>query len=188
VLKKQIERLKKVKKERNNAKVKESLMNLEKAAQEDRNLLPYAIEAAKNRATLGEISLALEKVFGRYVAEIKIHGGLYGKIFNSEDEYEIVKNMVKKFAENEGRQPRILIAKIGQDGHDRGAKVVATGYADCGFDVDMGPLFQTPEEAAKQAVENDVHVIGISSLAAGHKTLVPQLINELKNLEEMILW
>ena len=175
VLKKQIERLKKVKKERNDAKIKESLMNLEKAAQEDRNLLPYAIEAAKNRATLGEISLSLEKVFGRYISEIKIQGGLYGKLFNSEDEYERVKNMVKKFAENEGRQPRILIAKIGQDGHDRGAKVVASAFSDLGFDVDMAPLFSMPSEVAKMAIENDVHVIGISTLAGGHKTIIKEL-------------
>ena len=175
VLKKQIERLKKVKKERNNKLVNESLKNLEKAAREDSNLLPPAIEAAKNRATLGEISLTLEKVYGRYISEIRIQGGLYGQLFNNKNEYEEIKNMVENFAENEGRQPRILIAKVGQDGHDRGAKVVASAFSDLGFDVDMAPLFSMPSEVSKMAIENDVHIIGISTLAGGHKTIVEEL-------------
>ena len=175
VLKKQIERLNEIKSKRNNDIVNKSLKNLEKAARENGNLLPPAIEAAKNRATLGEISLTLEKVYGRFIPEIRIQSGLYGQLFNNENEYEKIKSMVESFAENEGRQPRILIAKIGQDGHDRGAKVVASAYSDLGFDVDMAPLFSMPSEVAKMAIENDVHVIGISTLAGGHKTIIEEL-------------
>ncbi|HKJ06821.1 MAG TPA: cobalamin-dependent protein, partial [Flavobacteriaceae bacterium] len=144
------------------------------------NLLDLAVDAAEKRATLGEISQALEKVFGRYKATIKSISGVYSKEIKDDSDFNKAKELADKFAEIEGRRPRIMIAKLGQDGHDRGAKVVSTGYADLGFDVDIGPLFQTPTEAVKQAVENDVHILGISSLAAGHKTLVPQVIAELK--------
>ena len=146
------------------------------------NLLDLAVKAAAVRATLGEISYACEKIVGRYKAVIKTISGVYSSETKNDPYFEKAKQMCADFAKREGRQPRIMIAKMGQDGHDRGAKVVATGYADCGFDVDMGPLFQTPAEAARQAVENDVHVLGVSSLAAGHKTLVPQVIEELKKL------
>jgi methylmalonyl-CoA mutase len=179
----QIERLKKLRAERNENEVQASLAAITKAAETgEGNLLALAIEAAKNRASLGEISDACEKVAGRYKAVIRTIEGVYKSEAKDKDEFIEAQELVKKFAEIEGRQPRIMIAKMGQDGHDRGAKVVATGYADLGFDVDMGPLFQTPEEAAKQAVENDVHVLGVSSLAAGHKTLVPAVIDELKKL------
>lgn len=181
VLKKQIERLNQIKRERNNDVVNDMLKNLEKAATENSNLLLPAIEAAKNRATLGEISFALEKVYGRFISEIRIQGGLYGQLFNNEKEYEKIKKMVENFAENEGRQPRILIAKVGQDGHDRGAKVVASAFSDLGFDVDMAPLFSMPSEVAKMAIENDVHIIGISTLAGGHKTIVEELKKSLDN-------
>ena len=146
------------------------------------NLLELAVEAAKVRATLGEISDACEVVVGRYKAVIRSISGVYSSEVKNDTQFEKAKELCARFAKKEGRQPRIMIAKLGQDGHDRGAKVVATGYADIGFDVDMGPLFQTPAEAAKQAVENDVHVVGVSSLAAGHLTLVPQIIAELKKL------
>ena len=146
------------------------------------NLLELAVEAAKVRATLGEISDACEVVVGRYKAVIRSISGVYSSEVKNDTQFEKAKELCAQFAKKEGRQPRIMIAKLGQDGHDRGAKVVATGYADIGFDVDMGPLFQTPAEAAKQAVENDVHVVGVSSLAAGHLTLVPQIIAELKKL------
>jgi methylmalonyl-CoA mutase len=146
------------------------------------NLLELSIEAARVRATLGEISDACEKVVGRYNAVIRTISGVYSSESKSDALLEEARALTDKFAKKEGRRPRIMIAKMGQDGHDRGAKVVATGYADCGFDVDMGPLFQTPAEAARQAVENDVHVLGVSSLAAGHKTLIPQVIEELKKL------
>ncbi|NLT02265.1 MAG: methylmalonyl-CoA mutase, partial [Bacteroidales bacterium] len=144
--------------------------------------LELAVEAAKVRASLGEISYACEKVVGRYKAVIRTISGVYSSETKNDADFQKACSLVDRFAKKEGRQPRIMIAKMGQDGHDRGAKVVATGYADCGFDVDMGPLFQTPAEAAKQAVENDVNVLGVSSLAAGHKTLVPQVIAELKQL------
>jgi len=144
------------------------------------NLLALAVDAARVRATLGEISLALENVFGRHKAVIKSFSGVYSKEIKQDESFKKARELADKFAEQDGRRPRIMIAKMGQDGHDRGAKVVATGYADIGFDVDIGPLFQTPEEAAKQAVENDVHILGVSSLAAGHKTLVPKVIAELK--------
>ncbi|MBM3419508.1 MAG: methylmalonyl-CoA mutase [Bacteroidetes bacterium] len=146
------------------------------------NLLELAVDAASKRATLGEISIACEKVAGRYKAVIRTISGVYSSEYKSDSDYEAARRLASEFAAREGRQPRIMIAKMGQDGHDRGAKVVSTGYADIGFDVDIGPLFQTPAEAARQAVENDVHILGVSSLAAGHKTLVPQVIAELKKL------
>ncbi len=177
----QIAQLKQIKASRNSEKVTNSLEQLTNAAKNGTgNLLEIAVEAARNRATLGEISDALEVVFGRYKAQIKSVSGVYSAAIKNDESFEKAKQLANKFAEIEGRRPRIMIAKMGQDGHDRGAKVVATGYADVGFDVDIGPLFQTPAEAAKQAVENDVHILGISSLAAGHKTLVPQVIEELK--------
>jgi methylmalonyl-CoA mutase len=179
----QIERLKTLRANRNEAEVQAALAAITKAAETGKgNLLELAIDAAKKRASLGEISDACEKVAGRYKAVIRTIEGVYKSEAQGKDEFKEAQELAKKFAEMEGRQPRIMIAKMGQDGHDRGAKVVATGYADLGFDVDMGPLFQTPEEAAKQAVENDVHVLGVSSLAAGHKTLVPAVIEELKKL------
>mgnify|MGYP003668395789 CR=1 FL=1 len=177
----QIERLNKIKAGRNSEKITTSLEKLTDCARTGKgNLLALAVEAARERATLGEISDALETVFGRYKAQIKSFSGVYSKEVKQDPSFEKARKMANEFAELEGRRPRIMIAKMGQDGHDRGAKVVATGYADVGFDVDIGPLFQTPKEAAKQAVENDVHILGVSSLAAGHKTLVPQVIEELK--------
>ena len=179
----QIARLKELRANRDEAKVQAALAAITKAVEtKSGNLLELAVEAAKVRATLGEISDACEKVVGRYKAVIRMNTGVYSSEVKNDTDFEKAKKMVADFAKKEGRQPRIMVAKLGQDGHDRGAKVVATGYADCGFDVDMGPLFQTPEEAARQAVENDVHVVGVSSLAAGHKTLVPQIVNELKKL------
>jgi methylmalonyl-CoA mutase len=179
----QIERLKKLRAERNEKEVQAALEAITKAAETGKgNLLELAVEAAKKRASLGEISYACEKVVGRYKAVIRSINGVYSSESGNDSEFEQARSLAKAFAEKEGRQPRIMIAKMGQDGHDRGAKVVATGYADIGFDVDMGPLFQTPAEAARQAVENDVHVLGVSSLAAGHKTLIPQVIEELKKL------
>ncbi|WP_264560569.1 methylmalonyl-CoA mutase [Flavobacterium sp. N2270] len=181
VRKQQLELLAKIKSERNTEKVKASLAKLTEAAKTGKdNLLSLAVEAARNRATLGEISDALEEVFGRYKAQIRSFSGVYSKEIKNDESFEKAKQLADAFAKKDGRRPRIMIAKMGQDGHDRGAKVVATGYADVGFDVDIGPLFQTPAEAAKQAVENDVHILGVSSLAAGHKTLVPQVIEELK--------
>jgi methylmalonyl-CoA mutase len=181
VRKQQIERLNQIKATRDNAKVKECLDRITETAKTGNgNLLELAVEAARHRATLGEISDALESVFGRYKAQIRSFSGVYSKEIKNDESFEKAKQLADKFAKQEGRRPRIMIAKMGQDGHDRGAKVVATGYADVGFDVDIGPLFQTPQEAAKQAVENDVHILGVSSLAAGHKTLVPQVIEELK--------
>ena len=177
----QIERLNKLKAERNSDEVKDALAKLTEAAKKgDQNLLALAVDAARKRATLGEISDALEAEFGRYKAQIKSFSGVYSKEIKDDESFKKARALADKFAEQEGRRPRIMIAKMGQDGHDRGAKVVSTGYADVGFDVDIGPLFQTPQEAAKQAVENDVHILGVSSLAAGHKTLVPQVIEELK--------
>ncbi len=177
----QIERLNQLKKDRNTEAVLASLSKLTEGARSaSENLLALAIDAARKRATLGEISDALEVVFGRYKANIQSFSGVYSKEIKNDKSFEKAKMLADRFAEIEGRRPRIMIAKMGQDGHDRGAKVVATGYADVGFDVDIGPLFQTPAEAAKQAMENDVHILGVSSLAAGHKTLVPQVIEELK--------
>jgi methylmalonyl-CoA mutase len=179
----QIERLNKLKAERNNAAVQASLEKITEAARNGKgNLLALSVEAAQNRATLGEISDAIEKVSGRYKAVIRSINGVYSSESADDKSFAKAKALCEQFAKMEGRQPRIMVAKMGQDGHDRGAKVVSTGYADIGFDVDIGPLFQTPEEAAKQAVENDVHILGVSSLAAGHKTLVPQVISELKKL------
>ena len=189
----QIAQLKELKAKRDSEKVKAALSKLTEAAnkwsnskdsllQGNYNLLSLAVNAARERATLGEISDALEAVFGRFKAQIKSFSGVYSKEIKDDESFKKAKELADQFAEQDGRRPRIMIAKMGQDGHDRGAKVVATGYADIGFDVDIGPLFQTPAEAARQAVENDVHVLGVSSLAAGHKTLVPQVIEELKNL------
>ncbi|MFC4720969.1 methylmalonyl-CoA mutase [Geojedonia litorea] len=184
----QIARLERIKTERDTEKVNLALIKLTEAAKNSlkgdsglhENLLALAIEAARARATLGEISDALEVAFGRYKAQIKSFSGVYSKEIKDDASFKRAKELADIFAEQDGRRPRIMIAKMGQDGHDRGAKVVATGYADVGFDVDIGPLFQTPQEAAKQAVENDVHILGVSSLAAGHKTLVPQVIEALK--------
>lgn len=179
----QIARLEKLKRERNQQAVDAALQELEKAASTgEGNLLELAIVAARNRATLGEISAAMEKTFGRYKATIQSISGVYSSEMKNKDELEAVRALSDEFAELDGRRPRILVAKMGQDGHDRGAKVIATAFADLGFDVDIGPLFQTPEEVAKQAAENDVHVVGASSLAAGHKTLVPELIAALKKI------
>ncbi len=179
----QIARLKELRANRDEAKVEAALAAITHAVEtKTGNLLALAVEAAKARATLGEISDACEKVVGRYKAVIRMNTGVYSSEVKNDSDFEKAKAMVAEFAKKEGRQPRIMVAKLGQDGHDRGAKVVSTGYADCGFDVDVGPLFQTPEEAAKQAVENDVHIVGVSSLAAGHKTLVPQIVSELAKL------
>jgi len=181
VRRQQIERLEQIKASRDSQKVAICLDKLIATAKTgEGNLLELAVDAARNRATLGEISDALETVFGRYKAQIKSFSGVYSKEIKNDESFEKARQKANEFAKLEGRRPRIMIAKMGQDGHDRGAKVVATGYADVGFDVDIGPLFQTPAEAAKQAVENDVHILGVSSLAAGHKTLVPQVIEELK--------
>lgn len=178
---KQIERLKKIKAERNENDVQTSLDALTKAAETGKgNLLELAVDAARKRATLGEISYALEKVFGRYKATIRSIKGVYSSEVMDNNDLKQAQHLTAEFAKKEGRRPRIMIAKMGQDGHDRGAKVIATSFADIGFDVDIGPLFQTPAEVAKQAIENDVHIVGVSSLAAGHKTLVPQLAEELK--------
>jgi len=177
----QLERLQQIKESRDQEKVNAALKALTSAAKnKDGNLLELAVSAARERATLGEISNALEEVYGRYKAKIQTFSGVYSKQMKDNVSFIKAKELADKFAEQDGRRPRIMIAKMGQDGHDRGAKVVATGYADLGFDVDIGPLFQTPAEAAKQAMENDVHILGVSSLAAGHKTLVPQVIEELK--------
>ncbi|OED46686.1 methylmalonyl-CoA mutase, partial [Flavobacteriaceae bacterium (ex Bugula neritina AB1)] len=186
----QIERLEKIKSKRNQTAVTEALHNLTKAARDTtENLLALAVEAARQRATLGEISTAIEKEFGRHKAQIKSFTGVYAKEIKNDASFNKARELANQFADLEGRRPRIMVAKMGQDGHDRGAKVVATSYADVGFDVDIGPLFQTPAEAAKQAVENDVHIIGVSSLAGGHKTLVPQIISELKmrNREDIMV-
>jgi methylmalonyl-CoA mutase len=179
----QIQRLKELRASRDQLAVQAALEALTAAARDGSgNLLALAVTAAQARATLGEISDAMEKVFGRHQAVIRTIAGVYRSEFGASPEIEEIRALTDAFAAREGRRPRIYIAKLGQDGHDRGAKVVASAYADFGFDVDIGPLFQTPEEAARQAVENDVHVVGMSSLAAGHKTLLPQLITELKAL------
>jgi methylmalonyl-CoA mutase len=179
----QIKRLEKLRAERNNEDVKQALDAITKACETNEgNLLELAVEAARKRASLGEISMACEKVFDRYKAVIRSISGVYSMEIDNNAKFEKARAMADEFAALDGRRPRIMIAKMGQDGHDRGAKVVATGYADMGFDVDIGPLFQTPKEAARQAVENDVHIVGVSSLAAGHKTLAPQIIQELKEL------
>ena len=179
----QVDRLHKLKAERDNTKVKQYLTELTESAKNGKgNLLEIAVNAARERATLGEISDAMEEVFGRYKATIRTISGVYSSESMKDNDFKKALEFADKFAELEGRRPRIMIAKMGQDGHDRGAKVISTSFADIGFDVDIGPLFQTPKEAAKQAIENDVHVLGVSSLAAGHKTLVPQVIQELKEL------
>jgi len=179
----QLKRLAKVKAERNESECQAALDNITLAVESGRgNLLELAVVAAQKRATLGEISYACEKIKGRYKAVIRSISGVYSSEYRSDEDFEEARKLAAEFAAREGRQPRIMVAKMGQDGHDRGAKVVSTGYADIGFDVDIGPLFQTPAEAAKQAVENDVHILGVSSLAAGHKTLIPQVIEELKKL------
>ncbi|GAB0170859.1 methylmalonyl-CoA mutase [Lysinibacillus sp. CTST325] len=190
VRQKQIERLEAMKAARDEAEVQKHLARLTKAAQDgEENLLAIAVDAARVRASLGEISDAIEVVSGRHKAVIRSISGVYSANFSDEEQIAEMKQMTEEFLENEGRRPRILVAKMGQDGHDRGAKVVATGYADLGFDVDISPLFMTPAEAAQMAVENDVHVIGVSSLAAGHKTLVPELVAELEKLgrEDIII-
>jgi len=179
----QIERLKKLRKARNNDSVRRALDAITKCAETgEGNLLELSVEAARKRATLGEISYACEKVFGRYKAVIHTISGVYSGEMSEDSGFRKARELADEFARLEGRRPRIMVAKMGQDGHDRGAKVIATSFADMGFDVDIGALFQTPLEAARQAVENDVHIIGISSLAAGHKTLVPELIKELKEM------
>jgi methylmalonyl-CoA mutase len=179
----QIERLKKLKAERNSAEVEAALEAITKASESGQgNLLELAVDAARKRATLGEISYAMEKVFGRYKAVIRSISGVYSSEISEDQSFQEAKQLADEFAEKAGRRPRIMVAKMGQDGHDRGAKVISTSFADLGFDVDIGPLFQTPAEVAKQAVENDVHILGVSSLAAGHKTLVPQVIEELRKL------
>ena len=179
----QIERLRQLRANRNEADVQRALAAITECVRTGKgNLLELAVEAARVRASLGEISDACEAVVGRYKATIRTISGVYSSETKNDSDFQRASQLTEQFAQKEGRRPRIMIAKMGQDGHDRGAKVVATGYADCGFDVDMGPLFQTPAEAAKQAVENDVNVLGVSSLAAGHKTLVPQVIDELKKL------
>jgi methylmalonyl-CoA mutase len=180
VRRQQLARLEKLKRDRDPEKVAAALDALTRGAESDGNLLALSIEATRARATVGEISDAMEKVFGRYRANIRTISGVYGGAYAGDEEFAAIRKEVDEFAQAEGRQPRILVCKLGQDGHDRGAKVIATAFADLGFDVDIGPLFQTPEEAAREAIENDVHVVGVSSQAAGHKTLVPQLIDALK--------
>ena len=177
----QMARLEKIRETRDDALVSETLSDLEAAAQTGKgNLLALAVEAARARATVGEISMAMEKTFGRHRAEVKTLAGVYGAAYEGDAGFAQIQKDVETFAENKGRRPRMLVVKMGQDGHDRGAKVIATAFADIGFDVDVGPLFQTPAEAAQDAIDNDVHIVGISSQAAGHKTLAPKLINELK--------
>lgn len=179
----QIKRLKNIKATRDRKLVEKALNNITAIASGEKgNLLAAAVEAAKLRATLGEISIAMEKVFGRFVPKTQVISGVYAKAIKMDEQFEHARKLSEKFTQLEGRRPRIMVAKLGQDGHDRGAKVIATSFADLGFDVDVGPLFQTPEEAARQAAENDVHILGISSLAAGHKTLVPQTIQALKEI------
>ncbi|MCD4651186.1 MAG: methylmalonyl-CoA mutase, partial [Candidatus Cloacimonetes bacterium] len=186
----QLKRLEQLRFQRDESKVQSCLQAITNSCESgEGNLLQLSVEASRVNATLGEISDAMEKVFGRHKAVIRSISGIYGSEYAREDEMKAIRKLTDDFAEKEGRRPRILIAKMGQDGHDRGAKVVSTAYADMGFDVDIGPLFQTPEETAKQAVENDVHIIGMSSLAGGHKTLLPQLVEELKKLgrEDIII-
>lgn len=183
VRKEQIERLNEIRAQRNNADVEAALNAITRCAESGNgNLLELAVDAARKRATLGEISEAMERVFGRYKATIKSISGVYSAEMKNQKDFEEVRALSDRFAKADGRRPRILVAKMGQDGHDRGAKVIATSFADLGFDVDIGPLFQTPEEVAMQAAENDVHLIGASSLAGGHKTLIPELVEELKKI------
>ncbi len=190
VMRSQVERLKQLKESRDNNAVTQALEAITKCAETgEGNLLELAVDAARKRATLGEISDACEKVFGRYKAVIRSISGVYSSEMSQDKDFVKARELADEFASLDGRRPRIMVAKMGQDGHDRGAKVIATSFADLGFDVDIGPLFQTPYEAAKQAIENDIHIIGISSLAAGHKTLVPDLIAELakSNREDIIV-
>jgi len=175
----QVARLNKIRSERDQAACDAALAELSRRAVEGGNLLEAAVEAARARASVGEISMAMEKEFGRHRAEVKTLAGVYGAAYEGDEGFAAIQKSVEAFAEEEGRRPRMLVVKMGQDGHDRGAKVIATAFADIGFDVDVGPLFQTPEEAAQDAIDNDVHVIGISSQAAGHKTLAPRLIEVL---------
>ena len=176
----QIRRLKQVKKSRDSKKCKAALNDLEEAASSGNgNLLNFAIKAARVRATVGEISMAMEVPFGRHKAQNRMLSGVYGAAYATDENFLKIQKSIENFVEVEGRRPRILVVKMGQDGHDRGAKVIATAFADIGFDVDVGPLFQTPAEAAQDAIDNDVHIIGISSQAAGHKTLAPKLIEAL---------
>ncbi len=179
----QIKKIEEIKGSRNQKAVEKSLSDLTNAAKENSNLLAYSIEAIKNRATIGEVSKALEEVYGRHFATSLSVSGVYGKHFENDEDFMNVKDKVEGFEKSNGRRPRVLIVKMGQDGHDRGAKIVATSFADMGFDVDMGPLFQSPKDVAKDAIENDVHAIGVSTLAAGHKTLVPELMKSLKELD-----
>jgi methylmalonyl-CoA mutase len=176
----QLKRLAEVRAKRDEARCQAALEALSAGAAGDANLLELAVEAARARATLGEISSAMERVFGRWRAEVRAISGVYGSAFREDEDFMTIQREIEAFAEAEGRRPRLLVAKLGQDGHDRGAKVIATAFADIGFDVDVGALFQTPEEAAREAIENDVHVIGVSTLAAGHKVLVPELMEALR--------
>ena len=180
VLRGQVERLGRLRAARDDAAVRAALAALEEGARGEGNLLALAVEAARARATVGEISDAMERVFGRHRAQIRTMTGVYGAAYEGDEGWEAIRRDVEAFAEGEGRRPRMLVVKMGQDGHDRGAKVIATAFADAGFDVDVGPLFQTPEEAAQDAVDNDVHVVGISSQAAGHRTLAPRLVRALR--------
>jgi methylmalonyl-CoA mutase len=175
----QVARLAATRAARDEDRAQAALAEVERRAREGGNLLEAAVEAARARASVGEISMAMEKVFGRHRAEIKTLAGVYGSAYEGDEGFAQIQKDVEAFAEEEGRRPRMLVVKMGQDGHDRGAKVIATAFADIGFDVDVGPLFQTPEEAAQDAVDNDVHIVGISSQAAGHKTLAPKLIEAL---------
>ncbi len=177
VREKQIARIARIRASRDDARCKAALAALEAGARgTSANLLELAIECARSRATVGEISDAMERVFGRHRAQVRSISGVYSSAYRGDPEFEALQAEVRAFADDEGRRPRILVAKLGQDGHDRGAKVIATAFADLGFDVDVGPLFQTPDEVARQAIENDVHAVGVSTQAGGHKTLVPQLI------------
>jgi methylmalonyl-CoA mutase len=176
----QTRRLAEVRAARDQKRCNDALHALERGAAGDANLLQLCVDAARARASLGEISDAMEKVFGRWRAEVRSIAGVYGTAFENDPDFAAIQREVEAFAEIEGRRPRMLVAKLGQDGHDRGAKVIATAFADIGFDVDIGALFQTPAEAAREAIENDVHLIGVSSLAAGHRVLVPALIEALK--------
>lgn len=185
----QIARLNRVKAERDAEAVKTALDALENAARTgEGNLLALSVEAMRARCTVGEVSDALERVWGRHAAEVRTLSGVYAQGYAGDEGFAALQGDIEAFAEAEGRRPRMLVVKMGQDGHDRGAKVIATGFADLGFDVDVGPLFQTPDEAARQAVENDVHVIGVSSQAAGHKTLIPQLIAALRSRKLGTSW
>jgi methylmalonyl-CoA mutase len=176
----QVARLATMRATRDEAACEAALAELTRRTSEGGNLLEAAVEAARARASVGEISMAMEKQFGRHRAEVKTLAGVYGAAYEGDEGFAAIQADVEKFAEEEGRRPRMLVVKMGQDGHDRGAKVIATAFADIGFDVDVGPLFQTPEEAAQDAIDNDVHIVGISSQAAGHKTLAPKLIEALK--------